>query len=74
MISMKILANIFANVLLLGKYDKKDGKTFLSVKERKIDIKIGSLKIYFSNLFNGNKQLSAYLSYSRLLLPSLGVP
>lgn len=50
--------NIFAKVKLLGKYEKKDGKTFLSVQERKIKLKIGALKIHFSNLFNGNKQLS----------------
>uniref|UniRef100_A0AAU6SH69 Protein takeout-like protein n=1 Tax=Maconellicoccus hirsutus TaxID=177089 RepID=A0AAU6SH69_MACHI len=50
--------NVFASVKLLGKYDKRDGKTFLSVKERKINLKIGNLQIHFSNLFNGNKQLS----------------
>lgn len=54
------LANVYSNVKLFGEYDKKDGKTFLSVKERKISIKIGSLKIHFSNLFNGNKQLSKW--------------
>lgn len=55
-----ISANVFAKVVLLGKYDKKNDQTFLSVKERKITIKIGSLRIHFSNLFNGNKQLSEY--------------
>lgn len=50
--------NIFANVKFLGKYNKKADATFLGVKERKINFKIGSLKVHFSNLFNGNKQLS----------------
>lgn len=50
--------NVFATVELRGDYVKRDGQTFLSVKDKKIHIKLTGLRMNFSNLFNGNKELS----------------
>ncbi|KAL5245198.1 hypothetical protein ACI65C_012608 [Semiaphis heraclei] len=36
---------------------KKNQKNFLDIQQNKINLKIGAVKLHFSNLFNGNKQL-----------------
>lgn len=36
---------------------KKNHKNFFEIKQNKISLEIGAVKLHFSNLFNGNKQL-----------------
>lgn len=55
------LANIQAKVKFgLKLVEKKNKKTFLEIKENKINLTFGALKLHFSNLFNGNKELGKY--------------
>ncbi|XP_060862963.1 protein takeout-like isoform X2 [Metopolophium dirhodum] len=36
---------------------KKNNKTYIEIKPKKITLELGAVKLHFSNLFNGNKQL-----------------
>jgi len=36
---------------------KKNNKNFIEIKPKKINLELGAVKLHFSNLFNGNKQL-----------------
>ncbi|CAI6350439.1 unnamed protein product [Macrosiphum euphorbiae] len=36
---------------------KKNNKNFIEIKPKKITLELGAVKLHFSNLFNGNKQL-----------------
>ncbi|XP_015370791.1 PREDICTED: protein takeout-like [Diuraphis noxia] len=52
----------FTNVSAKIKFDlkivkKKNHKNFFDIKQNKISLEIGTVKLHFSNLFNGNKQL-----------------
>lgn len=42
---------------------EKGGFTFYNVTDCRVDFKIDGLKSYFSNLFNGNKQLGECVCY-----------
>ncbi|VVC38449.1 Haemolymph juvenile hormone binding [Cinara cedri] len=37
--------------------EKKNNKTFIEIKENKVSLIIGAVKLRFNNLFNGNKEL-----------------
>lgn len=43
--------------MMSGNEEKKKGLTYVSLKDRKVDLEIGGATMYFDNLFNGNKQL-----------------
>lgn len=47
---------------------EKGGFTFYNVTNCRVDFKIDGLKSYFSNLFNGNKQLGECCSYTKIYL------
>ncbi|XP_071440004.1 protein takeout-like [Hetaerina americana] len=49
--------NTETNIKLFGQFEIKDGKKYISLKEREVDLSIGDAKLYFGNLFNGNKEL-----------------
>jgi len=40
-----------------GNEEKRKGGTYVSLKDRSVDLEIGGATMYFDNLFNGNKQL-----------------
>lgn len=44
---------------------EKGGFTFYNVTDCRVDFKIDGLKSYFSNLFNGNKQLGEFINIER---------
>lgn len=43
-------------------YLNKKSKTFIEIKENKVGLQFGGVKLHFSNLFNGNKELGTYQS------------
>lgn len=43
-----------------GTEEKKKGGTYVSLKDRSVDLEIGGATMYFDNLFNGNKQLGKW--------------
>jgi len=53
-----VLANAEANIKFdLKIVKKKNNKNFIEIKPKKISLELGAVKLHFSNLFNGNKQL-----------------
>lgn len=55
------LANTQVNVkFTLKKNVGKNKKTYLEIKESKINLKVESVKLNFDNLFNGNKELGKF--------------
>ncbi|XP_050422083.1 protein takeout-like [Adelges cooleyi] len=51
--------NINADVkVILQTEKKKNGKNHFEFKDKNVDLKIGSAHMHFSNLFNGNKEMS----------------
>jgi len=52
------LANVHAKVKFeLRIFEKKNHKNFIEIKKNKIHLELGAVKLHFSNLFNGNKEL-----------------
>ncbi|XP_046392875.1 protein takeout-like [Ischnura elegans] len=49
--------NTETNIKLYGKFETKEGKKYISLKEREVSLSIGDARLYFGNLFNGNKEL-----------------
>jgi hypothetical protein len=39
---------------------KNNKKAFIEVNKNKVSFRIGTAKLHFSNLFDGNKELSKY--------------
>jgi Haemolymph juvenile hormone binding protein (JHBP) len=50
-------ANVEAHIVMSGNEEKRKGGTYVSLKDRSVDLEIGGATMYFDNLFNGNKQL-----------------
>lgn len=56
-----ILANVEAKIKFdLKIVKKKNDKNFIEIKPKKISLELGTVKLHFSNLFNGNKQLGKH--------------
>jgi hypothetical protein len=43
--------------VMSGNEEKRKGGTYVSLKDRSVDLEIGGATMHFDNLFNGNKQL-----------------
>jgi hypothetical protein len=52
-----LTANVEAHIVMSGNEEKRKGGTYVSLKDRSVDLEIGGATMYFDNLFNGNKQL-----------------
>lgn len=57
------LANVQAKVKFsLKVVEKKNGKPFIEIKDKKVNLEFGSVRLHFSNLFNGNKEMGKHFS------------
>ncbi|KAK7601698.1 hypothetical protein V9T40_009139 [Parthenolecanium corni] len=66
------LTDVSVQLTVTGKYVPKNGKTFLQILTRKINFKLGNLKLHFDNLFGGkNKALTVWLKACRRTDPKL---
>lgn len=45
-------------MVVSGDYEMRDGKRYIVINDKKVSLIIGDSKLYFANLFNGNKELS----------------
>lgn len=56
------VAGVQAKIKFGLNYTNKKSKTFMEIKENKVSLQFGGVKLHFSNLFNGNKELGTYKS------------
>lgn len=58
---MFFTANINVLGKVTGKYDIRDDGTYLILKNKTLKIDIGHARLHFSDLFNGDKELSEFI-------------
>jgi len=65
MLNLKFfLANVKSNIKLgIKLVEKKNGKTFIEITDHRVNLTFGAVKLHFSNLFNGNKELGKYFQF-----------